>query len=207
MRGVVVGLQAEARIAARLGTVEISGARPALAVAGIQRLIAQGATELLSFGLAGGLAPGLAPGDLVIATAVLIGETRHATDAELTNRLAAALPEANLGAVIGSDVAIANVAAKQRLHASTGAMAVDMESQAVATTGLPFAVLRAVADPSDRSLPPAALVGLKPDGSSDILAVLAALLRQPGQLPRLLGVARESGAALAALRRAVQRLV
>lgn len=207
MRGVVVGLQAEARIASRLGTVAISGARPALAVAGIQRLIDQGATELLSFGLSGGLAPGLVPGDLVIATAVLIGDMRHPSDPGLTNRLTAALPEANLGAVIGSDLAITGVAAKQGLHASTGAMAVDMESQAVAGAGLPFAVLRAIADPADRSLPPAALVGLKADGGSDIRAVLAALLRQPGQLPRLLGVARESSAALAALRRAVRRLV
>jgi len=207
MRGVVVGLQAEARIAARLGIVAISGARATLAATGVQCLIDQGATELLSFGLAGGLAPGLEPGDLVIATAVLVGEARHATDPELTNRLAAALPEANLGAVVGSDLAIPDVAAKQRLHASTGAMAVDMESQAVAGAGLRFTVLRAIADPADRNLPPVALVGLKPDGSSDILAVLGALLRQPGQLPRLLGVARESATALAALRRAVRRLV
>lgn len=207
MLGVLVGLKAEARIAARLGAVAISGARPELAASGAKGLIAAGATELLSFGLAGGLALGLEPGDLVIATAVLIGETRHPTDPGLTNRLAGALPEAHLGAVIGSDAAIADAAAKRALNVATGALAVDMESQAIAVAGLPFAVLRAIADPANRALPPAALVGLRPDGGADLAAVLASLLKAPGQLPRLVGVARESRAALRALARAASRLM
>lgn len=202
--GVVVGLKAEARIAARLGPVAISGARPEAAASGIRRLIADGATELLSFGLAGGLAPGLAPGDLVVATAVLIGDTRHPTDAALTNRFANALPDAHLGAIVGSDIAVADTAAKRRLHATTGAIAVDMESQLLAASGLPFTVLRAIADPHDRVLPPAALVGLKPNGAPDILAVLLSLLRAPGQLRRLLELAGESKRAMASLERAVR---
>jgi adenosylhomocysteine nucleosidase len=204
--GVVVGLKAEARIAARLGAVVISGARPEAAARGIRRLIDGGATELLSFGLAGGLAPGLAPGDLVIATAVLVNDARHPTDAMLTNRFANALPDAHLGAVAGSNEAIADVAAKHRLHETTGAIAVDMESQVLASSGLPFTVLRAIADPHDRALPPAALVGLKPSGAPDIVAVLLSLLGAPGQLRRLLELARESKRALASLERAVSLL-
>ena len=207
MRGLVVGFKAEARIAARLGLVAISGARPDLAASGVKGLIAAGATELLSFGLAGALATGLMPGDLVIATAVLIGETRHPTDPALTNRLADMLPEAHLGAVVGSETAVTDATAKRALNASTGAVAVDMESQAVAAAGLPYTVLRAIADPAERGLPPAALVGLKPDGGADLVAVLASLLRAPGQLPRLLGVARESRTALKALERAAARLM
>jgi len=204
--GVVVGLKAEARIAARLGPVVISGARPEAAASGIRRLIDGGATELLSFGLAGGLAPGLAPGDLVIATAVLVNDARHPTDAMLTNRFVDALPDAHLGAVAGSNDAIADLATKRRLHETTGAIAVDMESQVLAAAGLPFTVLRAIADPHDRILPPAALVGLKPNGAPDIVAVLLSLLRAPGQLGRLLALARESKRALASLERAVSRV-
>jgi len=202
--GVVVGLKAEARIAARLGPVVISGARPEAAASGIRRLIDGGAIELLSFGLAGGLAPGLAPGDLVIATAVVVGEARHATDAALTNRFASLLPDAHLGAVAGSASAIADIAGKRHLHATTGAIAVDMESQVLAASGLPFAVLRAIADPHDRVLPPAALAGLKRDGAPDIVAVLLSLLRTPSQLRRLLELAGESRRALASLERAVR---
>jgi adenosylhomocysteine nucleosidase len=206
MLGFVVGLKAEARIAARLGRVAISGARPAQAADGIRRLIGEGATALVSFGLAGGLAPGLDPGDLVIATTVLVGDNGYRTDTTLTNRFATALPDAHLGAVLGSDIAIDAPATKRRIHATTGAIAVDMESQALAACGGPFAVLRAVADPHDRALPPAALVGIKPDGGSDILAVLASLLRAPSQLPQLIALGRDSRRALASLERAVALL-
>jgi len=207
MLGVVVGFKAEARIAARMGRVAISGARPGLADSAVKGLIAAGATELISFGLAGGLAPGLEPGDLIIATTVLVGEAHRPADPALSNRLSAVLPEAHLGAVIGREAAVTDAAAKRTLHEATGALAVDMESQAVAAGGLPFAVLRAIADPADRCLPPAALVGLRADGSADVGAVLLSLLRTPAQLPRLVGLARESRAALRALERAVSRLM
>jgi hypothetical protein len=49
-----------------------------------------------------------------------------------------------------------------------------------------------VIDPVDRSLPPAALAGMRGDGSTDVLAVLRSLLARPGQLPALLEVARDA---------------
>jgi hypothetical protein len=60
-------------------------------------------------------------------------------------------------------------------------------------------VLRAIADPASRELPPAALVPLDDDGKPALARVLASVMRRPQQLPTLLGVAREARQALAAL--------
>ena len=54
---------------------------------------------------------------------------------------------------------------------------------------LPFAVLRVIADPAHQRLPPAAIHGLKPDGSPDIIAVIKSLRSEPSQLPDLIRAA------------------
>src|SRR3712207_2397214 len=70
--------------------------------------------------------------------------------------------------VAGARHPVATVAEKANLHSRTGAALVDLESLAVARVcrdhGRPFAVLRAVADPAERALPPAALAGLDEAG-------------------------------------------
>jgi adenosylhomocysteine nucleosidase len=87
---------------------------------------------------------------------------------------------------------------------------VDMESHAVATVAvaaaLPFLVIRAIADPAGRALPPAALAGLSPTGEARPWAVLAALARRPGQLIALIRLIGDSAAGFAALGRAGSRL-
>ena len=211
--GVITGLRAEARCLHGLDVlVGCSGARPARARAEAARLLAEGAVGLVSFGLAGGLSPALAPGDLVLADVVVLPDgERIATDPAWRMRVLAAI-EAGGGtphqvAVAGSDRLLATSAAKRALFATTGAVAVDMESHAVAEAaqraGLPFVVLRAIADPADQALPRAATVALGPGGEVRLLAVARALLATPAELPALLRVGRQSRRALAALRRVV----
>ncbi len=65
--------------------------------------------------------------------------------------------------------------------------------------GLPFVVIRAICDPADRDLPPAALAALNSAGVIGLGRVIASLLRAPRQLPLLLGLARDAGAARQAL--------
>jgi hypothetical protein len=110
------------------------------------------------------------------------------------------------GGLAGSERVVAAVSDKQALLATTGACAVDMESHAVATiasdAGIPFLVVRAIADPADRVIPQAALEALRPDGQVRVAAVLGGVIRQPSQLIALLRLARESAVALTNLRRA-----
>ena len=124
--------------------------------------------------------------------------------------LADNLPHAHFSNVVGADAIIASAAAKSALYSSTGAIAVDMESHIAARVAerhnLPFAILRTISDTADHALPPAALVGMKPDGGVALGAVLASLARNPAQLPALLRTGRDAAKAFAALRDAVAHL-
>ena len=204
----VAGLALEARLAGGPGIRALAGGGDAAALASaIEREVAGGARALISFGIAGALAPSLAPGTLVVAGGVCAADAAPglATDARWSAALLRLIPDAVLGDLYGSDMILADARHKAGLHARSGAVAVDMESHVAARIaaahGLPFAVLRAVADPSDRNLPPAALVGMRSEGGVDIAAVLLSLASSPGQIGALLRIALDARAALSALAR------
>ncbi len=156
-------------------------------------LLDAGATSLVSFGLAGGLDPALRPGDLVIADRVLVGGDSFVAATAWPGCGGAA------GSVLASDTVVAEAAEKRRLWQATGAVAVDMESGAVAraaeAAGVPFCVVRAICDPAWRSLPPAALVALDAAGGVGLWRVLGSVLRRPGQVGALLALGRDAAAA------------
>jgi adenosylhomocysteine nucleosidase len=87
--------------------------------------------------------------------------------------------------------------------AKTGALAVDLESAIVANAAeaarIPFLVLRAIADPATRELPPAALLAFSGEKNTVLLRLITELLRQPRQIAALLMLAFEAQCALAAL--------
>jgi adenosylhomocysteine nucleosidase len=205
--GIVVGLAGEARIARRLGwPVAIGGGTAKGAETAAERLVAEGAEALISFGLAGGLDPVLRPGTLIVPSEVVAADTRLPTDTDLSRMLGGMTPHA----MVGGAVVVPGVAAKCALRGRSGAAAVDLESGAVACVatghGLPFAVLRAICDPAERTLPPAALVALNARGAIALWRVLAALAARPSQLPALIALARDAAAARAALTARVRQL-
>ena len=65
----------------------------------------------------------------------------------------------------------------------------------------PFAILRAVADPADRDLPPLVLKAVDSDGRINVAGLILELIRSPGQFPGLSAAARDSQAAFRALNR------
>ncbi len=72
---ILVGLTAEANLAAPLGCLVVAGGGSAAGAAeAVARLVAGGATGLISFGLAGGLDPSLRPATLIVPRAVVIRE-------------------------------------------------------------------------------------------------------------------------------------
>jgi adenosylhomocysteine nucleosidase len=207
MDAFVVGLTAEARIARRLGwPVATGGGTAAGAEAAAQRLVAQGATGLISFGLAGGLDTTLRPGRLIVPVAVHTGDRDILADQALCRRLGGATPHRLLGA----DAIATTAADKRRLWQATGAVAIDLESGTVAAVAqqhrLPFAVLRAICDPAERDLPPAALAALDRQGTIGLARVLGSLLAGPWQLPALLALAADAAAARRALIGRVRQL-
>jgi adenosylhomocysteine nucleosidase len=194
--GFVVGLTAEARIAARFGfAARAGGGTPAGALEAASRLVADGATGLVSFGLAGGLDPALRPGMVVIPDGVVSDGEVFLADGALAARFGGLTGHRLLA---GSAIA-ADAVTKRALLTATGGQAIDLESGSVARVaashGLPFAVVRAICDPAERDLPPAALVALNQAGAIGFLAVLRSVLRAPGQIPGLLALARDAAQA------------
>ena len=204
--GVVTGLKAEARLANPLGLVLAGGAGPRGAAIAAARLADEGATALLSFGLAGGLSAASPPGTIIIPAELLSETDRFVTDAALN----AWLGGVTGGMLVAVPRTVATAAEKLALHAHTGAVAVDLESGAVAAVararGLPFAALRCVCDAVDTDLPPAALVALNGKGAIMIERVLFSMIEQPRQLGALIRLSRQAASARAALARRVAML-
>ncbi len=214
MIGVVTGLKSEIAVleAAWKGDAFAyfaAGGSAARAAEAARRMATQGATLLISAGVAGALDPAARPGDLVLAGAVIAPDGRsYGADTAWRGKIAATLgPGARWDApkILGNDAAVLNVRVKADLFRRTGAVAVDMESHglaaAAASAGIPFIVLRVIADPAERAIPEAALAGMKPDGSVDPVAVLLRLFPTPWKLPGLLRLAAESRQAHEALGR------
>ena len=131
-------------------------------------------------------------------------------DARLREALGRALAmPAEGGAIAGVDRPVAHAAQKLALFAETQARAADMEShvvaRAAAAAGVPFVVLRVVSDPSNRTLPLAALAGITGDGRINGAAVAGALLRRPWECMDMLALALDGAQAMRRLRRVGRR--
>jgi hopanoid-associated phosphorylase len=199
------GLAAEAKIARRAGLSAVVGAGDHRRTVAVVEAAAARAECLVSFGIAGALVPHLKPGDIILSTEVVDEDRRWLSSERLRPQITELAEElgATEGPVLGAQLVLATKADKRRAWQETGAIAVDLESvvvaRAAAALGIPFVVLRAIADPATRELPPAALLPLQGDGRPMIGQVLASVVRRPQQLPTLLAVAREARQALAAL--------
>ncbi len=200
---IAVGMNREAR-ALRSSSRVVVGAR------NLAEALADDPIGVISFGLCGGLDLGLTPGDLLVGTAVCFDGGRIEADTAWAAKLVAELSAAASGAFAGSDGIVATARAKSALRDRTGAIAADMESHRVAgeaaLAGVPFAIVRAVSDGADEDLPRAAQAGFRPDGRTDVAAVIRELFVHPGELPALIRTARNAGAGFRTLDRAAPAL-
>jgi adenosylhomocysteine nucleosidase len=206
----VTGLAKEARIARRAGLVPVIGACDSRLLAERLEKVGEGAKAVVSFGIAGSLSPLLRAGDVVVATHV-VGENEHYTcDAAWSQILRAHLPHASAAIIVGVDYVVSHIALKRTLMSTAGAHAVDMESHIAAhfarERNLPFVALRTICDGNTRTLPPAALEPLKPNGKPRLAAVLKSLIADPGQIAELLQTAHEARRAMHALSRSRKAL-
>ena len=193
--GRLMGLQSFARVVVG-GMGELRAERAA------QKLLAQGARALMSFGLAGALDPCLRPGALLIPRAVICRNSTYEADASWHDRVIDHLngPEGiATGAMLHCDEPLASVRQKHAVRMLTDAIAVDMESGAIARIAreqrVPFLIVRAVADPAWRALPRTALAAMDADGRLRPFNMLKSLLRRPSELGDLHRLAADYQAA------------
>jgi adenosylhomocysteine nucleosidase len=198
---VACGLQREAKeLGPGIDAIPGGGVSSALEAA-LEARIA-GAHVVVSVGIAGALSPDLRVGDLVIGDHV-IGQGD--TDRRLRDKLVLFLPDARIGGILGSDYIWASPSDKTTMFRGTRALAADMETQVAARValrhGLPLAAIRVISDSATDALPPAALVGMKPDGSMALGRVLRSLAGNPAQLPALIRTGRNAETAFRQLPR------
>jgi adenosylhomocysteine nucleosidase len=189
MLGIVTALSSERRwIGATDPQTEIalSGVGMHRAENAARNLIASGATHLVSWGAAGGLDPELGPGTVVLPNSVtaLDGNTVEC-DTVWRDRLIQRVGERvrlSTGRCLTVDTAATDPEQKGALSSRFGAVAVDMESAAIARVAkehdLSWIAVRVVVDAADIRLPDLNAIG--PDGQVNTARVLLRALPRPG---------------------------
>ena len=189
-----------------------SGPGAARAADGAKRAVDSGAGLLVSWGLAGGLGAAVAPGTVLLPRRLLEpGSEPMSVDAVWHARLCALAGELALeqGDLLTAPAALESPAAKRAAAAETRAVAVDMESSAVAAVAararVPFVALRVVVDALDDALPPGAEQWIDARGNRRLTAALRAAVdaRQWRSLLTLANRYRVASAALDRLARAL----
>lgn len=219
--GIVAALAAETRA---LGCATTSGASPvaladgtllvvtgmgqAAAGHGARRLVDAGARALISWGMAGGLDPALAAGTLLLPREVASPEgALFLTAADWREHLGSALAASHsvcCGKLLTCHTAIGSAADKALAFRQTAAVAVDMESLAVAEVAakcrLPFLAVRAIVDTAADEVP-RALVAAAATGANRVPLgrLIGALARTPADIVPVLRLARRFRAASRAL--------
>lgn len=192
-----------------------SGVGPENGLAAAGRLALHGAEALVSAGLAGGLSPDLKTGDVVVGDRILEdrgqggyerwGPGRGSATLAHSALLAKGIP-ARQGSILSVGNRVPSAREKGILFGKTRALALDMESAAVARAAadarIPFLALRAIIDPVDRDVDPDLSAALDEEGRIRVLPLGRSLCRRPALLPGLLSMSRDFVVALLALRRA-----
>jgi adenosylhomocysteine nucleosidase len=219
MMGVVAALEAEART---LGTavrrrdglsslgdgalLAVSGIGGALAAIAARNLIDAGASSLMSFGLAGGLDPALHAGTVVLPGELISRDgARFLTSADWRRQLSTAIAGQRTvtgGILLSSAQPIDTVADKAAAFRDTGAVAVDMESVAIAQVAaahdLPFIAVRVIVDTAADVLPRAVLAANRA-GQFSLGRLLRGLAMAPLEIVPLIRLAQRYRAATRSL--------
>lgn len=170
-----------------------SGAGPENATNASLLLIKKGAKRLISWGCAAALEAELKPGDLVLPKN--LHSEKHETISIESLWLTHVLDHFSdfkplTGLLAESPIIVAESSEKQTIHSRSGAIALDMESVAIAKTAIqhdfPALVIRSIADPVTMSLPNAISYALNQQGDVSLTKLLWFLLTHPNELPALI---------------------
>jgi adenosylhomocysteine nucleosidase len=178
-----------------------------------------GAELVIGTGVVGALASGLKPGDLILADRILAGRADGEIAEQVTvigeahlaaigRSLSAAGINYSTGAILTTD-RVLTVAEKRAAHERDKALAVDMESSAIAVEaaarGLPFIVLRAVLDEVDDEVAGAEAMADEL-GRVKPLAATAYLMRNPGAVLKIPRMIRNLSLATTAIANALEAI-
>lgn len=151
-------------------------------------------------GTAGGLHAELAPGAAFVAARVVDGSDRSWTPT--LSLPTSTRHEVRTATVLSAEFAATSPQEKARHHASSGAMAIDLESAAFAEhcerRAWRWSVVRGISDGASEHLPQQAARWIDARGRLRTLALLASLVRSPRTIAMLPRLRRQGAAALQA---------
>jgi adenosylhomocysteine nucleosidase len=191
--------------------VYYAGMGPVNAANAAQILVDLKVDALVSWGVAGSLDPGLVAGDIVLPLNVLDdeGQIFHVNQ-EWHTALKNTLNHPGVyseGKLVSTQGVQQDGRLKSELHQTTQAMAVDMESAAIAkvafTTNKPFVVIRTIFDTVAMHIPPSSTNATDQYGQVSMLKLMTGLIRTPSELlqyPKLVS-------AFAKAKRSLRRVV
>lgn len=191
-----------------------SGAGPTNATVAAELLVAKGASRLISWGCAAALGASLKPGDLILADKLIDAENNEmAINADwhsYANHLLAKFVIVTPGC-LGESVSIVSTSTdKKQLHFLTGAVALDMESIAIAKVAkqytLSFLAIRVIVDPVEMNLPLAINHSLNDQGEIVLKKLLLFLFLHPAELPGLIKLGLNFNAAKKTLKSVAKHL-
>ena len=177
--------------------LQLAGQGHERARAAARKLVDEGVNALLSWGLAGALDPGLDAGTLILPDRVIGADgTGYTVDPSWHRRLqdcfCPVLP-CIVGILADSPEILKNVAEKHTLQKKRKAIAVDMESAAIAAVArqanIPFAAVRIILDAADVAIPISARKAIDIDGSLQFFGLIRSLLRRPYEVAGLVRLA------------------
>ena len=181
-----------------------TGMGPQNAEAAARRLLDEASVAAaLALGVAAGLSPQLQTGDLIVGDRVILhrgdGTPRQTfpCDAELQEWALTVIRRSGdryqHGPIVTVDQIVLPAAEKRGLAAESGALAVDMESAAIASAasahGVPFLAIRGILDPVQEDLEIAFHQFLDGRGEPRPLPLIRYLVTHPLAVPRLVGLA------------------
>jgi adenosylhomocysteine nucleosidase len=188
------------------------GVGPRRAAAAARWLLAQQVDSLAVFGVSGGLDPALAAGDLVLASAVVDCCSEEKADhlnldaEDGQQLLLSGGIRVHFGPVVTVNKPVFQLLQKKALFTEHNALAVDMESAAVARVAAEKAisctVLRAICDSAHQAIPSDALAIIDQTGRLRWVGLLLVLARRPGLLFDLLRMRGDFCRALQPLKQA-----
>jgi adenosylhomocysteine nucleosidase len=171
-----------------------SGAGPENAQAAAELLTSKCISHLISWGCAAALVEALKPGDLTLED-TLIDAVNAYIDIDsdwhrYSKNLLSKFLTVHTGRLAESKSIVSTSSDKQQLQSATGAIALDMESVAVAKVAkqhaLPFLAIRAIADPVSMDLPQAINHSLDDQGDIVLSKLLLFIALHPDELPGLI---------------------
>ncbi|MEE2933219.1 MAG: hypothetical protein VX941_07315 [Pseudomonadota bacterium] len=162
---------------------------------------------IVSFGIAGGMDPKLKSGSVLLPKAVVTDDGAvFQTDDTLRRSVAKNWPVAReQSRQLGVNKVIKSIDEKMQLFQATGAHALDMESHVIAAyakkRGIPFLILRSIADSAKDTVPEIALAGMNKNGRATALSLLRKLIQRPSSLTQVAKLAYTSNTAMRALKK------